>query len=228
MPLGLLNLPYPMSLLYGDTDKHAHGYLPYYRRHLGPRRLRKNLIIEIGVGSPEGDPAGYRKPDPGGSLYLWRDYFCRSNIVGVDLYEKQIRLGPRVRFIRADQSSPAELQNVIDQVGNPDVVIDDGSHIGEHIVTTFRTLFPSVAPGGVYVIEDLATSYYASHRGGHPPPPISGIGLLQSLVSSVQASDTTFERYPEWGPAPTPELPGVRAVHVYPGIAFIEKDRSQP
>jgi hypothetical protein len=129
-----------------------------------------------------------------------------------------------VRFIQADQSSPADLHNVIALTGNPDVVIDDGSHIGEHILTSFRSLFPYVRPGGMDVIEDLATSSYASHRGGDPPPQVSGIGLLQSLVSDVQALDETFARYPERGSAPTPDVHGIRAVHVYPGIAFIEKE----
>ena len=43
--------------LYGGTDKVSHGYLPYYDRHLGRRRYRRLVVIEIGVGGDELGPA---------------------------------------------------------------------------------------------------------------------------------------------------------------------------
>ena len=36
-----------------------------------------------------------------------------------------------------------------------DIVIDDGSHILEHIIKTFTHIFPHVKKGGYYFIEDL-------------------------------------------------------------------------
>lgn len=216
----IVNQPQAVALLYGGSDKRSHGYLPYYKRHLGPRRFRKNTIIEIGVGAPKHD---YSSPPPGGSLFLWRDYFPRSTIVGVDIHQKHVRLGNRVSFVRADQSSPRDLRTVLDHVRRPDIVIDDGSHIGEHVVTSFRFLFPRLAAGGVYVIEDLHCSYFPSYGGGSPPPPMTGIGLLQRLSSDVQALDTVFAHAS--GPVPSlgSEDLAVTAVHVYPGIAFVEK-----
>jgi hypothetical protein len=44
--------------LYGYTNKRQHGYLSYYERHLGPRRLGAHVVHEIGVGR-------------GGSLRMW-------------------------------------------------------------------------------------------------------------------------------------------------------------
>jgi hypothetical protein len=46
-------------------------------------------------------------------------------------------------------------------------VIDDGSKISEHTITSFLTLFPHVAAAGFDVIEDLFFSYDGT-SGGSP------------------------------------------------------------
>jgi hypothetical protein len=203
-----------LAALYGYTDKRQHGYLPYYERHLGPRRLRTEVAYEIGVGR-------------GGSLRMWRDYLVRSSIVGIDIEPKDVDLGPRVTFEQADQSSRTDLQRVVDRHGPPTVVIDDGSHVGSHIHASFDFLWPLLPAGGLYVVEDLSSSYGVKWEGGHPAPPTSGVGLVLTLVDATQALDSTFRRHPDWATAPTPRHQGVAAVHTYPGIAFIEKV-SQP
>ena len=50
-------------------------------------------------------------------------------------------------------------------IGAPDIIIDDGSHLNEHVIESFRLLFPSLAPGGLYVVEDTQTSYLESKGG---------------------------------------------------------------
>jgi hypothetical protein len=40
-----------------------------------------------------------------------------------------------------------------------DIIIDDGSHVGEHILTSFKILWSTVKPGGYYIIEDLHSIY---------------------------------------------------------------------
>ena len=58
-------------------------------------------------------------------------------------------------------------------------MVDDGSHLPEHQLLTFRRLFPSITPGGLYIIEGTETSYWkegAKLEGavGHPHYNISG------------------------------------------------------
>jgi hypothetical protein len=209
------NLSPRISRLYNGTDKLDHGFLQYYRRHFASLRLRRLVVFEIGVG-------GYISRVPGGSLPLWRDYFPRSTIVGLDLHAKDIDFGPQVHFVQADQSRPEDLQGAVTRFGRPDIVIDDGSHIGEHIICSYQTLWPQLAPGGWYVIEDLISSYLPDFGGSHPPGPATGIGLIRSLIDSVQSRDPTFDFQPELG---TPGLSrsDVAAVYCYPGITFIEK-----
>lgn len=217
---GATNGPDWLARSYRSTDKVAHGYLHYYRAHFGPLRFRRMTVLEIGVG-------GYDAPSPGGSLALWRDYFPRSTIVGMDLHPKAVAFGPRVKFEQGDQSSVADLQALVDRHGVPSVVIDDGSHVAEHIQASFAFLWPLLSAGGIYVIEDLCTSYHRDFGGGRPAPPESAIGLLQSLAGDTQAQDPAYAHadFAEYrlGDAPEALHERVAAVHVYPGIAFIEK-----
>jgi len=217
--LGATNRLHLLARCYSYTDKTWHGYLPYYAEHLGPLRFHRNVVLEIGVGGRD----GFDQPAPGGSLRVWRDYFPRSVIAGLDINEKNVQLGERVRFFRGDQSSTADLTRVAGELGRLDVVIDDGSHVGAHQWASFRVLFPLLRPGGWYVIEDLSTSYYPDYEGGVPAPSTTGVGLLRELVDSVQVNDPTFDVHPEWGARPPVDFSEVQAMHVYPGIAFIQK-----
>ncbi len=216
--LGAANRLYWVGRFYGDTDKTTHGYLPLYANYLRSMRMRANVVLEIGVGNDA-------LPLPSGSLKMWRDYFPRSVIAGIDIHPKVVDLGPRVRFFRADQSSTDDLANVVQALGGRlDVVIDDGSHVAEHQWASFRALFPCVSPGGWYVIEDLSTSYWPDFGGMIPADATTAIGLIAALVSDVQLDDPIYRDHPEWGPRPAVVVqPGVAEVHVHPGIAFIRK-----
>lgn len=214
--LGALDAPGGLAALYGGTDKTEHGYFPYYRRHLGPRRFARNVVFEIGVGGNELEITS-------GSLFVWRDYLLRSTIVGIDLHPKRVALGPRVAFVRADQGDPEELGVAVTRHGRPDVVIDDGSHVGEHIWTSFATLWPLLPPGGLYVVEDLSTSWYPAYGGGDPAPATTGAGLVQQWTVDAQAADPTFRLFPQMGQRSVPRFADIAAVHVYPGIAFVQK-----
>jgi hypothetical protein len=214
--LGFVNSLSQLTRLYGGTDKWIHGYMPYYERHLGPRRFHRQLVIEIGVGN-------VRSMTPGGSLRVWRDTLLRSVIVGIDIEPKSFNLGRRVHFEQAHQGNHSDLQRVVDNHGRPDIVIDDGSHLSDDLLASFEFFWPLLARGGMYVIEDLSASYYPSLGGGDPPPESSAVGLLRLLVDCVQREDPTFVRRPTWGTRSAPRHGSVGAVHVYPGIAFIEK-----
>lgn len=206
--------------LYGRTDKLSHGYDRYYVRHLSSRRLSAMRVLEIGVG-------GYKRPRPGGSLAVWRDYLSRSRIVGLDISDKNVRLGRRVGFVRGDQADPAALNQVIEALGGPpDLVVDDGSHLDTHAWASFRHLFPLMPPGSVYVVEDLHTSYWESFGGSIPAKGSTAIGLAKVLVDDVQAGDVTYVQHPGWGPRPPIDTAGVAEVHVYPGILFVIKSET--
>jgi hypothetical protein len=210
--------PLAITMRAYGTDKYVHGYAPKYEQLLRARRWRRLGVLEIGIGP--GDMNGV-----GGSLRVWRDYFLRSTIVGIDIDDKDVALGPRVHTLRGDQASTDDLGRAVATLPQLDVVIDDGSHRGDDIVTSFRFLFPLLRAGGMYVIEDLHTSYWEQYGGAVPAPATSGVGLIKRLVDEVQAFDEVYARRPDWGGHADVEGIEVGAIHVYPGIVFIEKMR---
>ena len=66
-----------------------------------------------------------------------------------------------------DQGDPVFLNRVLDEIGPLDVIIDDGSHRVEHQRASLLVLFPGLRPGGLYVLEDLFTAFFAPF-GGEP------------------------------------------------------------
>jgi cephalosporin hydroxylase len=98
----------------------------------------------------------------GGSLDLWRQYFGPDAIIyGIDIDEVITTLGIDSAEVRVgSQTDEIFLLSVIEEMGGLDIVIDDGSHQSKDVLASLRILFPRLAEGGTYVIEDLHTSYW--------------------------------------------------------------------
>jgi hypothetical protein len=152
---------------------------------------------------------------------MWRDYLPRAHVVGLDIYSKRVELGPRVRFVQGDQTNRADLFAAVAALGGYPLmaVIDDGSHYAGHASASFAELFPLLAPGGFYAIEDIHTSYWPSFGGGDNPVDETALELSKALLADVQHNDRTFLRHPEWGPAARwSKSPDVAEVRVIPGL----------
>lgn len=196
------------------TDKWAmHRYAQHYQHHLVHLRNRPINLLEIGVG-------GYRDPAKGGaSLRMWKHYFPRAQIYGMDLYDKSGLEEPRIRIFRADQSDPASLEAVAEQIGRIDVIIDDGSHLSEHIITTFETLFPLLERDGIYAVEDLQTSYWPEWHGAEDRGASNtSMGMLKKIVDGLNYEEFIQEPY-----EPTYTDRHVIAAHFYHNLAILQK-----
>ena len=199
-----------------DKSSRYHGYSKHYAEHFAPSRFKRLTLLEIGVGGSEDPHRG------GNSLRMWRDYFPRGRIIGADLYPKSLtRLGTRVEVVQCDQSDPASLQAVADSLPIIDIIIDDGSHIGEHVWITLGELFPRLAHGGWYVIEDLHSSMLTTHGGSADPDNSTPLGAVKEAAVAVQSQDVVVRRGAV--PSPLTRLDDVAELHVYPGIAFLRK-----
>lgn len=191
------------------TDKAtAHSYTPIYQQHFQHLRHRSITLLEIGVG-------GFESPTRGGeSLRMWRDFFPRGQIHGVDIVEKRID-ETRIHIHRGDQTDRVFLRDLARQHGPFDIIIDDGSHINAHIRKTFEVLFVEhLRPGGTYVIEDMATAYRPEYGGGEPRYPETSVELVKDLIDDVNRN---YWRDRAARP--------VSAVHVFEQLALIEKAR---
>lgn len=155
-------------------DKWLH-YFDIYHRHFEKFRDKPVTIIEFGVFQ-------------GGSLQMWRKYFGRrARIVGVDIDPRCSELtGPGIEIHIGDQSDPEFLRDLARRVGPAEVVIDDGGHMMHQQLTTLRELWPSVTDGGVFLVEDLHTSYWTDYEGGYRRPG-TFIEYAKTLVDSLHA-----------------------------------------
>jgi hypothetical protein len=193
--------PLPVLVAYYRTDKGSNGYLPWYQRHFGGIRNEKMTVLEIGVFE-------------GASLRVWRSYFPASQIVGIDIDPKNI-VEPRIFCRQGSQDDPDFLTSVGAEFGPFDIIIDDGSHIGRHTIKSFDYLFPRLAPGGWYVIEDIATAYWTEYEGGPVGMEGTAVAMVKGLVDSVMRGAIRE------GKVPRAE---VHEIHVYPpGIVFLKK-----
>lgn len=137
-----------------DKGPSLHNYTPIYNRYFENIRLKPLNILEIGVG-------GYKNPTSGGeSLRMWSDYFPFSRITGIDIERKDIIINHRTKIYQGSQVDTQFLQKIIDERGPFDVIIDDGSHVSQHIIESFQFLFQKgLNPRGIYTVEDLNTAY---------------------------------------------------------------------
>ena len=130
-----------------------HMYHVLYEPFLSPLKDKHSAaVIEIGM-------------DEGHSVSLWKNFFPSYHLYGVDINTCELKDHKDFTFIQADQSIPVDLDRLKSLVKkNVYVINDDGSHIPEHQLLTFNKLFPLLQRGGVYIIEDVETSYWT--RGG--------------------------------------------------------------
>ncbi len=157
------------------TDKSSvgHDYMRSYYRYFSAHRKRPLKILEIGINR-------------GCSLKTWHEFFQCAEIFAVDIDPAcRAFAGDRIHVFIGDQTDPVFLRSVVDAAGGSfDIVIDDGGHFVVQQITSFNVLMPYVAPGGIYVIEDLHTSYWQSFGGG-PDKPDTAVGFLKGLVDIV-------------------------------------------
>jgi len=193
------------SLRSFDHHSRKHdNYFELYDRHFKPIRERALNILEIGV-------------QYGGSLALWVKYFPKSHITGVDIDPVcKMHVGKRVSIKIGDQTDRAFLG----QFKNYDIIIDDGGHTMSQQQISFDVLFPLLNPGGMYVIEDLHTSYWPEFLDSTPTTMEYLAGLTHTLNSAASKS----ERAASGGAI---ESAGIDEMHFYPSMCFIHKQRGE-
>lgn len=136
------------------THKWDH-YFSIYERYLAKFKDSKFTIVEVGV-------------QDGGSLHNWRKYFGeKANIIGVDILQDCKSLESCGFHIEiGDQGDPEFWDEFCHRYESIDVVIDDGSHQSPHQILTFEKLFPIINQNGVFICEDVHSSYSQWFDGG--------------------------------------------------------------
>jgi cephalosporin hydroxylase len=127
----------------GDSDTN-HNYTPVYHHLFAEDRNEVRNVLEIGVHQ-------------GSSVRMWKEYFPRAQIVGIDTNSECLRHAEdRIVVITADQNNPEQLRQAVYGHGPKfDLIVDDGSHERQHQIVSMQTLLPYLEDWGYYVIEDI-------------------------------------------------------------------------
>ena len=179
-------------------------YFPVYEKHFGLIRNKPIKILEIGVLN-------------GGSLEMWRYYFPEATIVGIDIdpnCKQHEQEGINIRV--GDQTDEKFLQSLIDEFGDFDLIIDDGSHHVNHVNKTFQFLFSKLANDGIYFIEDTHAAYWNSH-GGNITAPESINNVAKEMIDSINADHTRGQKQPDYF------TKNIRCMSVYDSIIVFDK-----
>lgn len=130
-------------------------YFPIYESHFSRFREKSPKILEVGVFH-------------GGSLQMWKDYFGKGcEIYGIDIDPNCKMLEEEsVQIFIGSQTDRDFLRDIKNKIGSVDILIDDGGHTMEQQITTYEELFSLVDENGVYLCEDLHTSYWSDWGGG--------------------------------------------------------------
>ena len=117
-----------------------------------------------------------------------REYFPNSQIIGIDIDpECKKHSGDGVFVHIGSQTDEQFLLGVVEKHGPFDIIIDDGGHTMNQQITSCKILFSHVNTSGMYVIEDLHTSYMSEYQGGFGKSD-STIEFLKSLIDSLHYS----------------------------------------
>ena len=122
------------------TDKwNDHWYTQHYQRYFEPLRKLPLNLLEIGIG-------GYDDSAEGGqSLRMWKAFFPRARIVGLDLHDKTQFAQSRIDIRVGDQTDATLLAALSAEYGGFDIIIDDGSHLSAHVIRPSASCFPCCA-----------------------------------------------------------------------------------
>ena len=225
-----LSLPELAVLQSGDnpqTKLAAPGIYELYDDYFAPIRESPIVLLELGVAHGE-------------SLKTFARYFANGRIIGIDVEDRGLDFSshPNVRFEVGDQRDAARLSRLCatHAPDGLDIIIDDASHLGAWSLRSYRTLFPFLKPGGLYIVEDWATGYWTDWPDGGafedvtlsktgdvlqkriPTHDFGMVGFVKHLVDEVASSGIR----PSMTAVPT-KPDRLAVMHVHKSIVVLRK-----
>lgn len=159
------------------TDKatEGHGYLKKYEFFLKAYRDQEFVFLELGIFK-------------GASLDLWGHYFKNAMIIGVDIDPAcKIYEGKNKKVYIMDVSLEANLQSL--KKLNPTVIVDDASHLWSHQIKALFLLFETLHSGGIYILEDLGTSFPSYRFSNYDDSIVSTYEICSAIAEVVTSGE---------------------------------------
>ena len=185
-------------------------YFDIYERHFNRFRNKEVVILEIGVSQ-------------GGSLQMWKNYFGgKAKIYGIDVNPSCKELEEEnIKIFIGSQSDRKFLRGVKESIPKVDILIDDGGHTMKQQIVSYEELFDHVKDDGVYLCEDLHTSYWLTHGGGHKRPG-TFIEYSKNFIDSLNAYHSEQKKLKV-----NSFTKSVDSIHYYDSIIVIEKRKKE-
>ncbi|WP_426240867.1 glycosyltransferase domain-containing protein [Pararhizobium sp. DWP1-1-3] len=141
----------------GRLYYNRHFYTRIYEHYLTTLKEEQFTFVEIGLLRHDMQPVHQSETyDNAPSLFMWHEYFSHAQIHGIDIADFSAVKRDRITFSQADQSNPGQILAAFANCKYAvKVIVDDGSHASQHQQVTLGCLFPKLASGGIYFIEDL-------------------------------------------------------------------------
>lgn len=182
-------------------------YFELYRKYFAELFDREIVILELGIFD-------------GHSLETFSRMFPKARVIGVDMTRCERSFSSdRVRMYQGLQDDPELFQRIMAENGihRFDIIIDDCSHVGSLTLNSFKILYPHLAPGGLYVIEDWGAGYFPKYAGGVAFNPRNHLVCRQRVPQPVLAlANRILGRIPirlktwrEWFPSHLYGIPGM-------------------
>ncbi|MBV8879491.1 MAG: hypothetical protein JO332_05995 [Planctomycetaceae bacterium] len=129
------------------------SYFPAYARLFAPLRGKPCVFIETGILD-------------GGSLFMWRDWLGpQARIIGVDLNPEATKWRDSGFEIHiGDQGDPEFWRKTFAQIGEFDVLLDDGGHQSFQQIVTASEALRAAKKACLVVVEDTGTSFMKDFR----------------------------------------------------------------
>jgi len=181
-------------------------YFEIYERHFSQFQNKKIYMLEFGVLH-------------GGSLQMWKHYFGKqAKIYGVDINPRCAELAEdQIEILIGDQENRESLRAICRGLPKMDIILDDGGHTMQQQVITFEETWSQLNDGGLYVCEDLHTSYWPAFGGGYRLP-------HTFIEYSKQLIDQLHAWYSQDGQFIVDSFTrSTFAVHYYDSMVVIEK-----
>ena len=187
-----------------------HHYFPIYEKYFSAFRNKNVTFLEIGVFK-------------GGSLQMFAEYLGPlATIIGIDVDENCKSFESDFAHIRiGDQGDSHFLESVLDEFGPPDLILDDGSHQMHHVRKSFDYLYPKLSKNGIYIVEDMHTSYWQEYGGGYLQKD-SFIEYSKSLIDQLN-----FQHVRENIPSPQ-WIRDTASISFYDSMVIFEKGSKTP
>ena len=150
---------------FDDLEKHSdkwQNYLGVYSHYYNQLKhyqrcdIKSNqVLVEVGI-------------QKGGSLELWTKLWP-GEVIGIDIDPECAKLDydGRAKVVIGNQGDPSFWDKFLAEHPKIDFFIDDGGHFMDQQILTFEKVFPILSVGGIYICEDVHTSYIPYNGGGY-------------------------------------------------------------